>query len=561
MTQEQVLRAMGRDYFKLCLADYGKVLRLLGSNLLEFFSNIDGLQDQLQEYTRFQGQTPPSFRCEWKKENLTLHYYSPRRGILSFVAGTVEGVASFLFNSELKLEISPSKNPTSPHHIFYIITSSNNNDRHISILLPGRINMSSNPRDLKIGVRTFCACFPFHVVFDESLNITQLGTTLAKMITPNVSIKGKHLSTYFDVLKPKVKFSWSSILSRVNSSFVVRTKGLSNHRLSDNLELKGQMLFLQETHCILFLGSPSVEKLEELIGKGIYISDIPIHDATRDVILVGEQTKAQDGLKKRMEQLKQSIETASKAVDAEKQKNVDLLLEIFPPKIAQKLWRGETVEPMTVDDVTMLFSDIVGFTAICSTATPMQVVDMLNSLYTYFDLYCVDIDVYKIETIGDAYCVAGGLHRPSKYHAQQIAWMALKMMSAAENEKSHDGNVIKMRIGIHTGRVLAGVVGRKMPRYCLFGNNVTIANKFESGSEPLKIHVSPTTYELLKLTPGFTFTPRTKANLPPGFPETIEGIPFFLEGYEFPYVKSDKPEIDHVTLAVEYYNVKDGVTD
>ncbi|CAL1528281.1 unnamed protein product [Lymnaea stagnalis] len=560
MDVQEVLRLLGQDYFKLCLSDYGKALRMLGSNLLEFFSNIDGLQDQVKSYTRFQGQQPPSFRCDWKENQFTLHYYSLRHAILSFVAGTVQSVSKLLFNTELEVEISSNRDPLAPHHVFYISTAYDSNENNCNHLCPDHVKMSTNPQDSRIGVQTFCASFPFHLVFDTNLNITQLGVSLAKMIAPEVAAKGRLLPTYFDILKPSVKFSFSSILSRLNSSFVVRTKGLSkdNHRLSDSLELKGQMIFLQETDSILFLGSPSVEKLDELIGKGIYISDIPIHDATRDVILVGEQTKAQDGLKKRMEQLKKSIEAASKAVDVEKQKNVDLLLEIFPPSIAQKLWRGEEVEPMTVDDVTMLFSDIVGFTAICSTATPMQVVDMLNSLYTHFDQFCVDIDVYKIETIGDAYCVAGGLHRVSKYHAQQIAWMALKMMAAAENEKSHDGAVIKMRIGIHTGRVLAGVVGRKMPRYCLFGNNVTLANKFESGSEPLRIHISPTTYELIRNTPGFSFTPRTRDNLPPGFPENVPGIPYFLEDYEFPDVKGCGPMVDHVSLAVAYYKIKDG---
>ncbi|XP_059173415.1 guanylate cyclase soluble subunit alpha-2-like, partial [Physella acuta] len=453
MELQEVLRILGREYFKLCLGDYGKALKILGSNLLEFFSNIDGLQDQVKSYPRFQGQPPPSFRCDWQKGQLSLHYYSLRHAILSFVAGTVESVSLFLFQTEVQLQISANRDRGAPHHIFYITTANDNNENSMDNIFPHHSQLSTNPSDSKIGVHTFCASFPFHVIFDADLQITQLGVSLAKMISPEVTSKGKDLSTYFDIVKPPVKFSFSSILSRVNSSFVVRTKGLTKdkHRLSDSLELKGQMLFLQETDSILFLGSPSVEKLDELIGKGIYISDIPIHDATRDVILVGEQTKAQDGLKKRMEQLKKSIETASKAVDVEKQKNVDLLLEIFPPTIAQKLWRGEEVEPMTVDDVTMLFSDIVGFTAICSTATPMQVVDMLNSLYTHFDQYCVDIDVYKIETIGDAYCVAGGLHKVSQYHAQQIAWMALKMMAAAKNEKAHDGAVIKMRIGIHTG--------------------------------------------------------------------------------------------------------------
>ncbi|KAL8593730.1 hypothetical protein ACOMHN_036274 [Nucella lapillus] len=276
-----------------------------------------------------------------------------------------------------------------------------------------------------------------------------------------------------------------------------------------------------------------------------------------------------------MEQLKQSILEASKAVEEEKAKNIELLHDIFPPDIATKLWRGENVEPMKMDDVTMLFSDIVGFTAICSTATPMQVVNMLNSLYTHFDNYCVTLDVYKIEmigdahcvagrlqrkswieTIGDAYCVAGGLHRQSKYHAQQISWMAMRMMDAASREKSHDGNPIKMRIGIHTGNVLAGVVGSKMPRYCLFGNNVTLANKFESGSEPLRIHMSPTTYQLLSPTPGFVFEPRSRETLPAGFPDSVEGISYFLDDYVHPGApEAEREPTDHIARAVEFYNI------
>lgn len=187
----------------------------------------------MKAYPRFQGQQPPSFRVEWKEGRLHLHFYSMRHPILSFMAGIVHGVSRFLFNTELHIQISPNKNLSSPHHIFFISTASNNNENNASRLFPGSVNMSSNPYESKIGVNTFCDSFPFHVVFDENLNITQLGTALARMIVPNVATRGSHFSTYFDVLKPTVKFSLSSILSRVNSSFVVRTKGLSNHRLSD----------------------------------------------------------------------------------------------------------------------------------------------------------------------------------------------------------------------------------------------------------------------------------------------------------------------------------------
>ncbi|KAJ8944005.1 hypothetical protein NQ318_021720 [Aromia moschata] len=300
----------------------------------------------------------------------------------------------------------------------------------------------------------------------------------------------------------------------------------------------------------------------------------------------------QDGLRRRMDKLKGSIEEGNRAVDKEREKNVSLLHLIFPPDIARRLWLGEPMEAKTHEDVTMLFSDIVGFTQICSTATPMMVINMLQNLYNQFDTYCGQIDVYKlvvfntdagdintsntliitlvcqtvgrkhqwpaharraplycsisqsqwrpvefhmlVETIGDAYCVAGGLHKETRTHAQQIAWMSLKMIETCSRHQTHEGQPIKsvcvyscagvrawMRIGLHTGSVLAGIVGVKMPRYCMFGHNVGIANKFESGSEPLKINVSPTTYTRLKTAGGFITEERDPIHLPKDFPTDI----------------------------------------
>ncbi|KAI4900376.1 hypothetical protein NFI96_023074, partial [Prochilodus magdalenae] len=209
---------------------------------------------------------------------------------------------------------------------------------------------------------------------------------------------------------------------------------------------------------------------------------------------VGEQAKAQDGLKKRMDKLKATLERTHQALEEEKRRTVELLYSIFPGGVAQRLWQGLPVQAKKFDDVTMLFSDIVGFTAVCAQCTPMQVISMLNELYTRFDYQCGVLDVYKIETIGDAYCVAAGLHKKCESHARPIALMALKMMELSEEVLTPDAKPIQLRIGIHSGSVLAGVVGVKMPRYCLFGNNVTLASKFESGSKPRCINVSPTTY-------------------------------------------------------------------
>ncbi|XP_062408445.1 guanylate cyclase soluble subunit alpha-2 [Sardina pilchardus] len=395
---------------------------------------------------------------------------------------------------------------------------------------PLPLKLSCSPPDLRISLSTFCRAFPFHLVLGPRMEVLQLGEGLRKQAkcephrTPN-------FREHFEIVSPRIPCTFQSILLRLATPFTIRTRpeagGLDGREKV--MEIKGQMIHVPESRSLMFLGSPRVDKLEELMGRGLHLSDIPIHDATRDVILVGEQAKAQDGLKKRMDKLKATLERTHQALEEEKRRTVDLLYSIFPGDVAQRLWQGLPVQAKKFDDVTMLFSDIVGFTAVCAQCTPMQVISMLNELYTRFDYQCGILDVYKIETIGDAYCVAGGLHRKSDSHARPIALMALKMMELSEEVLTPDGNPIKLRIGIHTGSVLAGVVGVKMPRYCLFGNNVTLASKFESGSHPRCINVSPTTHQLLRDDRSFTFIARSRQDLPDNFPKEIPGVCYFLE--------------------------------
>ncbi|CAG0891842.1 unnamed protein product [Darwinula stevensoni] len=358
---------------------------------------------------------------------------------------------------------------------------------------------STSAKDSLIGSRTFCRTFPWHFITDRGMRILQLGTGLSALFGHDDVVGVRRVSEFFEVLgpDPDLELEWENITLRLNVPFTLRVKKVLNgiSKLTIGMELKGQMVSCEESDSLLFLGSPLVDGLDSLTSKGLYISDIPVYDMTRDVMLVGEHSRAQESLKRRMDALKKSIEEASHAVDLEQEKNVNLLHLIFPPDIAKRLWLGETIEAKQHKEVTMLFSDIVGFTGICASATPLQVIDMLQQLYTQFDSLCDQFDVYKVETIGDAYCVAGGLHKPSTTHAQRTAWMALRMKQICSHHRTHDGLPIRMRIGLHTGDVLAGVVGRTMPRYCMFGNNVSLTNKFESLSQPQEINVSPTTYE------------------------------------------------------------------
>ncbi|KAH9513755.1 Soluble guanylate cyclase 88E, partial [Bulinus truncatus] len=151
------------------------------------------------------------------------------------------------------------------------------------------------------------------------------------------------------------------------------------------------------------------------------------------------------------------------------------------------------------ENVTILFSDVVGFTTICSQITPMEVVSMLNAMYTQFDQLSENHSVYKVETIGDAYMAVSGAPTVTKYHALHMCDMALDMRVSMKNLLNPSNNeTMKIRIGIHTGTTVAGVVGIKMPRYCLFGDTVNTASRMETSGEAMKIHISETTKKELE---------------------------------------------------------------
>ncbi|XP_045839129.1 atrial natriuretic peptide receptor 1 isoform X1 [Meles meles] len=217
-----------------------------------------------------------------------------------------------------------------------------------------------------------------------------------------------------------------------------------------------------------------------------------------------------DNLLSRMEQyadnLEGLVEERTQAYLEEKRRAEALLYQILPHSVAEQLKRGETVEAEAFDSVTIYFSDIVGFTALSAESTPMQVVTLLNDLYTCFDAVIDNFDVYKVETIGDAYMVVSGLPvRNGLLHAREVARMALALLDAVRSFRirHRPQEELRLRIGIHTGPVCAGVVGLKMPRYCLFGDTVNTASRMESNGEALKIHLSSETKAVLEEFGGF----------------------------------------------------------
>ncbi|XP_014244196.1 receptor-type guanylate cyclase Gyc76C-like [Cimex lectularius] len=234
----------------------------------------------------------------------------------------------------------------------------------------------------------------------------------------------------------------------------------------------------------------------------------------------GKQRNIMDQMMDMMEKyannLEEIVNQRTLEVYEEKRKTEDLLHRMLPEPVAKSLTKGFGVEPESFDLVTIYFSDIVGFTAMSAESSPLQVVNFLNDLYTLFDRIIKGYDVYKVETIGDAYMVVSGLPiRNGNCHAGEIASMSLDLLQAVKNYQiSHRPNeTLKLRIGIHTGPVVAGVVGLTMPRYCLFGDTVNTASRMESNGEPLRIHISEQCKLALDKVGGYRVEKRGKISL------------------------------------------------
>jgi class 3 adenylate cyclase len=228
----------------------------------------------------------------------------------------------------------------------------------------------------------------------------------------------------------------------------------------------------------------------------------------------------------------QERQRAEEKLRIEQMKSERLLLNVLPQEIVERLklsqskavankvaetysdqMLNQTIDPMldnldngvngaivadAFDEVTVLFADIVNFTEYASAISASDLVNCLNDIFSEFDRLVDLYDLEKIKTIGDAYMAVGGLPLPSKDHAEAIAEMALEMQLSIQKFKRLDGSPFLLRIGIHTGQAIAGVIGTKKFIYDLWGDTVNVASRMESHGVAGCIQVTEATYQILK---------------------------------------------------------------
>lgn len=253
------------------------------------------------------------------------------------------------------------------------------------------------------------------------------------------------------------------------------------------------------------------------VSMSIYLArdfartNINLEKQLEQVKILSAKTLEQEREKKRIlegqkEKLEILVAERTKELAAEKEKTEELLLNTLPVKVVNELKQNGKAEPESFDEVTVYFSDIVGFTAISSKLDPKVLIGELNEIFTGFDDIMEKHGCERIKTIGDAYLAVCGMPERNDHHAGQMVKAALDIRKFLEQRNRLSQIQWQVRIGIHSGKVVGGIVGVKKYIYDVFGDTINTTSRMESNSEPMRINVSETTY--LNLKDRFNFTPR-----------------------------------------------------
>lgn len=239
----------------------------------------------------------------------------------------------------------------------------------------------------------------------------------------------------------------------------------------------------------------------QILGTIIFATTKP-HSYNREDVRIGYLLALQLSSAIRNAERFKEINRLYSELDAEKQKSDKLLLNVLPVEIANELKIYGKVEPVYYESVSVVFTDFKGFTQLAEKMTPRELVDELDFCFSYFDRVVDKYGLEKLKTIGDSYMCASGIPKPSPTHAFDAVLAALEILQFMELRKKHkfyeNTPYWDIRIGIHSGPILAGVIGNNKFSYDVWGDTVNTASRMESSGVPGDVNISQATFELVK---------------------------------------------------------------
>ncbi|GMT23142.1 hypothetical protein PFISCL1PPCAC_14439, partial [Pristionchus fissidentatus] len=327
-------------------------------------------------------------------------------------------------------------------------------------------------------------------------------------------VPGTPIIRLFEMTRPQITLDFDNICNFINAVFVLQARtnpgDVRRHTESDS-----QMMMLSSNKHIIYLCSPYVTSIPELLQFGMRLTAMPLHDATRDIILLNQQRLSDVEVNLQLEASNEQLETMARDLEKEREKTETLLHDLLPPAVAIKFLNNEEVEAIQYDEASVMLTDVPQFVNIVAKAEPKQIVTMLNDLFTRFDrLIGFNNNIYKVETVGDCYMTVAGIPEPVPDHCEILCHLAIGMLW--ESREVHDPRTdepLMVRIGIHSGQIVAGVVGEDKPRYAMYGDAINTASRMESHSLPGRIQLSAKAHLCASRSGRFEFVSRGRISV------------------------------------------------
>ncbi|KAG5877871.1 hypothetical protein JTB14_031387 [Gonioctena quinquepunctata] len=502
---------------------YDITVRGTGRYFTDFLESVDNIHSQFR-FTYPKMQSPSMYLTDIDANGCILIYRSGRHGFTQYVIGQLIQIAKDFYDLILNVKVLDKTSSASGSKNHVIVTFRLEFDNRAYMLHKSQKEsfhqagqLSSFSSDLLLEL------FPFGLILDTNMNIVATGRRFLEIWRGKESFFNKLMTNYFRLRRPKgVSFSWKNTLNLQSVMFELEcNRGIMNYNDisgeteeiieergtispvlgTKNILLKGQMKYIRDINSIIFLCSPVVNDLDDLTDQALYLNDLNPHGLSKELVLAGWQHNSKlEILFDKAEQRSDELSENYKLLDIWKQRGDKLLYSMIPKTVADRLKTTKsslsTCEAFEV--VSILFCELCGLTSQTVKET-MVVVTTMNTVFTCFDSMLDKFHVYKVETVGQIYMAACGAPERTPSHAQNIADMALEMLNAIRKlkMKDADGAEVEVKIGIHSGPAVAGVVGVKVPRYCFFGDTVNTASRMQSTSEPGRINITNDTKNLL----------------------------------------------------------------
>ncbi|XP_046418773.1 soluble guanylate cyclase 89Da-like isoform X1 [Neodiprion fabricii] len=521
---DSVMNFFGRCFVRFFSnLGYDCTIKATGRYFCDFLQSVDNIHMQMR-FTYPKMKSPSMYITQEDPEGVVLVYRSTRQGFTHYFMGQLFQIAEDIYKMKLDIKVlETSTTVPGSRNVLVKFRIDFDNREYIASRQKKKVPMT---RQLpSVPCMVLLRLFPFGVLLNKDMCIIGAGEKLLQVWGGNSSALNKPVTELFKLRRPKgIAFSWANVInlrwvlfelelirsaenqfkgpvSTTPSETPSTSSGLDRRgsQGARSILLKGQMRYIEEIKAIIFLCSPLINSLDELPNMGLFLNDLNPHGMSREMVFNGWQHCGRlEMMFERAEQRSEELKHSYMLLDRWKNKSDELLYSMIPQTVADRLRAGES--PLstceTFDSITVLFCELCDFDY-STIEGAMDIVSSMNAVFSCFDSLMDNFNVYKVETVGRVYMAASGAPDKTEHHAKHVADVSLQLITHVRSLKLPSGLDIQIRIGIHSGPAVGGVVGIKVPRYCFFGDTVNTASRMQTTSQPGKVQISPDTKQLL----------------------------------------------------------------